>query len=47
MWVKVIGYWLEPNTNPNLFSVFNLEEKITQIYWDISDYKNLEEVVDE
>ena len=47
MWAKVIGYWLEPNTNPDLFSVLNLENKITQIYWDISDYKNLEEVVDE
>ena len=47
MWAKIIGYWLEPNTNPDLFSVLNLEKKITQIYWDISDYKKLEEVVEE
>ena len=47
MWAKVIGYWLEPNTNPDLFTVLNLQSKITQIYWDISDYKKLEEVVEE
>ena len=47
IWAKVIGYWLEPNTDPDLFSVLNLDKKITQIYWDISDYKKLEEVVEE
>ena len=47
MWAKVIGYWLEPNTNPDLFSVLNLDKKITQLYWDISDYKKLEDVIEE
>ena len=46
MWVKVVWYWLEPNTNPDLFSVLNLNNKINQIYWDISDYKKIEDVVE-
>lgn len=47
MWAKVIGYWLEPNTSPNLFGALKLKDKITQIIWDISDYENLEKVVDQ
>ena len=47
LWANVIWYWLEPNTNPNVFSVLNLDNKITQIFWDISDYKRLEEVAEQ
>ena len=47
LWAKVIGYALEPNTNPDLFSVLNLNNKITPIIWDISDYKKLTEVVEQ
>ncbi|EKE27066.1 MAG: hypothetical protein ACD_4C00066G0002 [uncultured bacterium (gcode 4)] len=46
IWAEVIWYGLEPNTNPNLFKALKLDEKITQIIWDINDIKSLEEAVD-
>ena len=36
LWAYVIGFWLPPSTNPNLFHILRLEEKITQIYGDIN-----------
>ncbi len=47
MWSNVIWYWLEPNTNPSLFTALNLENKITQIYWDINDYKKLQDITNQ
>jgi len=46
MWAKVIGYALEPHTQPNLFTAFKLNEKITQIFGDITDIKLLSETID-
>lgn len=44
LWAKVIGYALKPDTEPNLFSILKLEQKITQIYADINNLQKLEEV---
>jgi len=46
MWAKVIWYALEPHTQPNLFAAFKLNEKITQIFGDITDMKLLSETID-
>lgn len=44
---KVVGYALNPPTEPNLFNVLGLKEQITSIEGDIRDYKHLKEVFDE
>lgn len=41
---EVIGYSLEPNTNPNLFEVLNLKEKTHHIIGDIRDQEKLSQV---
>lgn len=46
MWAKVIGYALQPHTQPNLFAAFKLDDKITQIFGDITDMKLLSETID-
>jgi CDP-glucose 4,6-dehydratase len=38
---KVIGYSLEPPTEPNLFEAINLKDKITHIIGDVRDEKHL------
>ena len=38
---KVIGYSLEPPTEPNLFESINLKDKITHIIGDVRDKKHL------
>ncbi len=43
---KVVGYSLEPNTNPNLFSVLKLDNQMTSIIGDIRDFKKINEVFD-
>ena len=43
---KVVGYSLEPNTNPNLFSILGLEKKMASHIGDIRDLKKLNEVFD-
>ncbi|MDD3302630.1 MAG: CDP-glucose 4,6-dehydratase [Candidatus Gracilibacteria bacterium] len=42
---NVIGYSLEPNTKPSLFSILKLENKINQIYGDINNLKEFNGVV--
>ena len=44
---KVIGYSLEAPTNPNLFSLSNIEKDMVSIIGDIRDFKHLKEVFDE
>lgn len=46
LWAKVIGYGLEPNTQPNLFTALKLEDKITQIIGDITDSELLSQTID-
>lgn len=41
---EVIGYSLEPPTDPNLFEVIKLEDKITHIIGDVREQKHLQEV---
>lgn len=43
---QVIGYSLEPPTQPNLFSLCGIEEKIVSIIGDIRDYEYLAKVFD-
>ena len=43
---KVIGYSLEPSTNPNLFSILKLDSQVTSIIGDVRDYQKLNEVFD-
>lgn len=38
---EIVGYALEPNTNPNLFDILKLSNKITHIVGDIRDYDKL------
>ena len=45
LWAKIIWYSLKPNTNPNNFDILNLENKITQVYWDINDLGKLDMIV--
>lgn len=40
----VIGYSLEPPTNPNLFSLLNSKGKINSIIGDVRDFNHLKEV---
>lgn len=35
----IIGYSLSPNTEPNLFSILELENKVTNNFCDVRDYK--------
>lgn len=44
---NVFGYALEPSTNPALFKMLRLEEKMFSIIGDIRDYENLKRVFDE
>ena len=41
---KVIGYSLNPPTNPNLFSLAKIERKITHIIGDVRDFDKLKQV---
>ena len=41
---EVTGYALEPNTNPNLFNILNLQDKITHNIGDIRDGENLKRI---
>lgn len=41
---KVTGISLEPNTEPSLFTILNLEEKINNYFADIRDQKKLHEI---
>jgi CDP-glucose 4,6-dehydratase len=41
---EVIGYSLEPPTNPSLFEILNLKERINHIIGDIRDEENLKKV---
>ena len=43
---QVIGYSLEPNTNPNLFSILKLDKKMHSYIGDIRNLKKLSEVFD-
>ena len=38
---KVVGYSLEPPTEPNLFNILNLGNKMSSVIGDIRDYSNL------
>jgi len=42
---KIIGYSLPPHTDPNLFEISRLSEKIINNYGNILDYSNLFEVM--
>ncbi len=44
---NVIGYSLEPETNPNLYNLLKLDTKVTSIIGDIRDYNLLKRVFDE
>ncbi|MEI7557862.1 MAG: GDP-mannose 4,6-dehydratase [bacterium] len=41
-----MGYALEPNTQPNLFSALGLGDKITQVIGDITDGELLSKTID-
>lgn len=41
---QVIGYSLEPPTDPSLFKICKLEEKITNVIGDVRDYEKLNQV---
>lgn len=43
---KVVGYSLEPPTNPNLFSYLNLDKQMVSVVGDVRDLKRLNEVFD-
>ena len=42
---KVIGYSLQPPTNPSLFELAGLDKQITSIIGDIRDFEKLMEVL--
>lgn len=44
---KVVGYSLEPTSNPNLFSILGLGKQMISIIGDIRDLKKLNSVFDE
>ncbi len=44
---KVIGYSLEPNTMPNLFTMLDLEKQMVSIIGDIRDLKKLDSVFEQ
>jgi len=43
---NVVGYSLEPSTNPNLFELAGLRERMTTIYGDVRDLNKLVETID-
>ena len=43
---NVVGYSLEPPTNPNLFELSKIEKDMVSIIGDIRDYQHLKEVFD-
>ncbi len=43
---KVIGYSLEPNTNPNLFELSKVESEIISIIGDVRDYDKLKSTIE-
>lgn len=43
---KVVGYSLEPPTNPNLFTYLKLKDQMVSIIGDIRDYAKISEVFD-
>lgn len=43
----MIGYSLPPSTEPNLFTILELREYTTQIFADINDLSQLQEVCNE
>lgn len=52
LWLKelgaeVMGYSLEPNTNPSLFNLCEIDKDIKSIFGDIRDSKKLEEAMSE
>lgn len=47
MGAKVLGYSLEPNTDPSLFNVLNLQKDIDHVIGDIRDFEKLSEVITE
>jgi len=47
IWADIIGFGLPPVTNPNLFHILKLDEKITQIYGDINISDELNAVCEE
>lgn len=47
MWANVIWYSLKIWTEPNLFNAIKLDEKITQIIWDIRDLEKLGNTCDQ
>lgn len=47
MGAKVLGYALEPNTDPSLFNVLNLHKDIDHVIGDIRDIERLREVITE
>ena len=44
---KVIGYALEPNTNPNLYEISQIEDKMISIIGDIRDFEHLKSVFEQ
>lgn len=44
---KVVGYSLEPPTNPSLFQISKIEKDMTSVIGDIRDLKHLQKVFDE
>lgn len=44
---KVIGYSLEAPTNPNLFSLAGIEDKMVSVIGDIRDFNHLKEIFDQ
>lgn len=46
LWANVIWYSLIPVTNPSCFAVLKIEEKITQIYWDLNNSDLLNQTIE-
>ena len=46
MGAKVTGYSLEPNTDPNLFSMAGIEDKMTSVIGDVRDFDALKKAFD-
>lgn len=44
---EVVGYSLEPNTSPNLYTILNLDSKMKSIIGDIRDLDHLKRTFDE
>jgi len=43
---RVIGYSLEPPTDPNLFSLSGIEKEMISVIGDIRDYDKLKNIFD-